>query len=1352
MSHKYRPPDSDLRPDPAPYSSDRRHTSLDRDNYRPPQASFSPSYPSSSSSRGSAQWSQEGALSILSSCGLEPSDLSLLAELPEDVLTVESLPHVLNQLKGKRGTVKPFSTNAPSFSSSSSHPPSSTQRSAVSSSSRDWDQLCSQPVQYPLGQVTSRPLPSEKVHDHWGNPTTSSSVRADPLSFSSSSSSYMVDFHHRPGPSDYGKTGRASCSVSSRDPPSVRSAARDDRTCPSRLSESGSAGYRSAPPPEEHQLKAQGRRPESETSSIRSSRLAGATSMPTKKEALDFHGRLPEVFPYSCSLCDITVLSERVWTKHINGTYHADGQLSLLQQFPKWDCRMETLSRADNQSEKSKNEEKPTRPPPSANESQKSQSNKQSRKKTSDKSKVVCVKFPAQSVDETYLRKLTEPFGKILKILMFPSLAFVELGSIDQAKDLVKFHINCPPTVNGEQMEFSISNTFSFLQSSRVVSFTPAPTGEDGRSDLISIVKRFGQPLYTLFLPSMVFVEMKNVPDAQKLVDYYSAKTLRINSDLIKVSLSGEYRSLMRVASATRYEEETPSTKTASSRSQEQEDKTESKRKRPRSRERSRERSRAKRSRSSDDSNRERKSRSRDRSRSRDKSTEKTSRDESNKEKKSRSRSRSRDKPREKRSRSREKSCGRSSGEKGSREKTMEPEKSEKLDSDSKPEPAENRQSEEEEEEESSAEDSDIEGMEVIGEDGENVDDEEEEDEEDDSPAERSDSIREEKENVLEEEEEVTVEEEEVKKVEEEEVKKVTVEEEEVKKVTVEEEEVKKVEEEEVKKVTVEEEEVKKVTVEEEASTREREESAKTKLDEEEGPDFPVDLENCITLDELEEEEEEEEQSDDSAAAAELKSPTTRVIFFKKLPLRFYTDAGFVQLVKGVGTAVRYFLIRRQQQGFIEMSTSAEAVKAAQVLNHKTFHGSRLFVNISHKYTRLVNGYDVQSDSDMEKSESRSSRRRDRISKSRTSDRDEARRKSESRRESGPRKTPERESGPRKTPERESGPRKTPERESGPRKTPERESGPRKTPERESGPRKTPERESGPRKTPERESGPRKTPERESGPRKTPERESGPRKTPERESGPRKTPERESGPRKTPERESGPRKTPERESGPSKTPERESGPRKTPERESGPRKTPERESGPRKTPERESGPRKTPERERESGPRKTPERERESGPSKTPERELLPKMGPEDKMLKGNVGSENKSFPDKKQKSQNEKEATEKDAAEKEPAMIPEDASGTSPDQPQTEQKSPDSGDAVKLEQPVGGIAESEKPTKPVGTKFVRPVVGYFCHLCQVIYADEEEAKLQHCSSLTHYRKYQVQTSESIRDTDQSSN
>lgn len=310
MSHNYphrRPlSDSDLRPDPGPYSSsDRRHASPDHDFYRPPQESFSSSYPSSSR----AQWSQDGALNILSSCGLEPGDLALLAELPEDVLTVESLPQVLKQLKGKRGTVKPFLPNAPS--SSSAYPHSSARRPAVSPSTSDWDQPCSQPLQYLRGQVKPTPLLPDL--DRWGNPRTCSSARTGPpSSSSSSSSSYVVDYHHRPGSSEHGKTGRDAGPVSSQDQASFSSAGRGKRTRPSRLSEPGSADYRSASPPEEFRPKAVGRR-ESDTSSIRSSSQPG-TSMPSKKEALDFHGTTPPVYPYSCSLCDVTVMSERVST------------------------------------------------------------------------------------------------------------------------------------------------------------------------------------------------------------------------------------------------------------------------------------------------------------------------------------------------------------------------------------------------------------------------------------------------------------------------------------------------------------------------------------------------------------------------------------------------------------------------------------------------------------------------------------------------------------------------------------------------------------------------------------------------------------------------------------------------------------------------------------------------------------------------------------------------------------------------------------------------------------------------------------------------------------------------------
>ena len=319
MSRKYpyrQPPSSaELRPDPGPYSSsDGRHISLDHDFYRPPRESFSSSYPSSSSSMGSAQWSQDGDLSILSSCGLEPSDLSLLAELPEDVLTVESLPHVLKQIKGKRGTRRPFPSNAPSVSSSSSYPPSSTCRTPVSSRTGDRDQLRSQPVQYLLNQLTSSPLPSEQVQNRWGNPRPSSSVRADPASSSSSSSSmYKVDFHPRPGPSDYGKKGRATGPLSCQDRPPFGSGQRT-RTCPSNFSEPRSAGYRLVPP---HYEYPQWGRLQSKNSSLGSSHhtaTIAVVSMPSTQEALDFHGTSPQVFPYSCSLCDITVLSERVST------------------------------------------------------------------------------------------------------------------------------------------------------------------------------------------------------------------------------------------------------------------------------------------------------------------------------------------------------------------------------------------------------------------------------------------------------------------------------------------------------------------------------------------------------------------------------------------------------------------------------------------------------------------------------------------------------------------------------------------------------------------------------------------------------------------------------------------------------------------------------------------------------------------------------------------------------------------------------------------------------------------------------------------------------------------------------
>lgn len=45
-----------------------------------------------------------------------------------------------------------------------------------------------------------------------------------------------------------------------------------------------------------------------------------------------------------------------------------------------------------------------------------------------------------------------------------PLQAFMELGSAQQAQDLVLFHQKEPLTVQDQQMEFTVSHTFSFPQ------------------------------------------------------------------------------------------------------------------------------------------------------------------------------------------------------------------------------------------------------------------------------------------------------------------------------------------------------------------------------------------------------------------------------------------------------------------------------------------------------------------------------------------------------------------------------------------------------------------------------------------------------------------------------------------------------------------------------------------------------------------------------------------------------------------------------------------------------------------------------------------------------------------------
>lgn len=123
----------------------------------------------------------------------------------------------------------------------------------------------------------------------------------------------------------------------------------------------------------------------------------------------------------------------------------------------------------------------------------------------------MCVKFPPQAVDEVFLWRLAERFGPVVQVMMFPSLvsvhpqsgsspggplangfchilqAFMELGSAQQAQDLVQFHQKKPHTIQDQQMEFSVSNTFSFPQ---VGAMPPAGLVWSGRPEIVWCVLR----------------------------------------------------------------------------------------------------------------------------------------------------------------------------------------------------------------------------------------------------------------------------------------------------------------------------------------------------------------------------------------------------------------------------------------------------------------------------------------------------------------------------------------------------------------------------------------------------------------------------------------------------------------------------------------------------------------------------------------------------------------------------------------------------------------------------------------------------------------------------------------------
>ncbi|XP_061130711.1 uncharacterized protein LOC133151569 [Syngnathus typhle] len=471
MSHRQyqrRPmPDTDFRPSPGPDGLSERHrrSSPDRRGYYGSGSSTSaPALPLSS---------MDSALSVLSSCGLEPADLALLAEIPEDKLTVESLPHIVRQIKSNR--------EAP-------HPPPV---SSFDLPSLPWHQYSARVVEYPLDHIKPTGLPAEPLHewrDCWQNPRSEPTPSQNQRPARSEPPRYFAEA----GPG----TAAAAATL-----PSLFS-----------LAHRPSPADRSVAPPDERRWETGTERGHPDASA---SQPPGAAA-PSKQEVQDFYSVEPQTYPTSCSLCNACVISLEDWRKHINSSRHADGQLGLLHRFPTWDCRKETPNRDERQS----------------------QVGLGARRRKDPET------FWAANDDGSRSQAGKSPEKKPV----------AESKWAEQAREPI--HKRRPPYVDEQRVDFSFSNVFNIVKSSCVVSFTPPPQSNQDWSDLLRVVRRFGPIVYTLFGRSRACVEMKNLEDAEKLVNYYSAKHLRIKDNVLRVTFAVETSSLRTSAFAHRYQEE----------------------------------------------------------------------------------------------------------------------------------------------------------------------------------------------------------------------------------------------------------------------------------------------------------------------------------------------------------------------------------------------------------------------------------------------------------------------------------------------------------------------------------------------------------------------------------------------------------------------------------------------------------------------------------------------------------------------------------------------------------------------------------------------------------------------------
>uniref|UniRef100_A0A8C2HIE0 Matrin 3-like 1.1 n=1 Tax=Cyprinus carpio TaxID=7962 RepID=A0A8C2HIE0_CYPCA len=175
------------------------------------------------------------------------------------------------------------------------------------------------------------------------------------------------------------------------------------------------------------------------------------------------------------------------------------------------------------------------------------------------RSRVVVAKYERKPLSPNSLFALAKPFGTICENLILRNKAFLEMQTHEEALAMANYYQRKPAILHGKEIHIYLSKELMVIEKSgrpdretrpvkrgvsQVVFFSNLPRGSDKKMELLTIARRFGTVEKHLFLNDEAFLQLSNPEDAEMLVKYYTINPLTLNKRSIRLNICTKYKTL----------------------------------------------------------------------------------------------------------------------------------------------------------------------------------------------------------------------------------------------------------------------------------------------------------------------------------------------------------------------------------------------------------------------------------------------------------------------------------------------------------------------------------------------------------------------------------------------------------------------------------------------------------------------------------------------------------------------------------------------------------------------------------------------------------------------------------------